>query len=103
MGGVVHHVEDGAHCVFADDPVQFYRIDGFVRVVFDGHDGQLDQLAGLLFQGHAFQDFFDFSLHVFVGGDGRFDDRLGCAGGDQNEYYGKKGYSENAFHDHFIF
>ena len=85
MGGVVHHVEDGTHFVFADDLVQFDRIDGFVRVVLNGHDGQLDQLAGLLFQGHAFQDLFDLRLHVLVGRNGRFDGRLGRTGGDQDE------------------
>ena len=85
MGGVVHHVEDGAHFVFADDLVQFDRIDGFVRVVLNGHDGQLDQLAGLLFQGHAFQDLFDLGFDIFVGRNGRFDGRLGRTGGDQDE------------------
>ena len=70
MGGVVHHIEDGPHFVLADNLLQLGRVDGLARAVLQHGDVQLDQLTGLLFQGHALQDFFHLGFHRLVGGYG---------------------------------
>ena len=70
MGGIVHHIEDGPHLVLADNLLQLGRVDGLARAVLQHGDVQLDQLTGLLFQGHALQDFFHLGFHRLVGGYG---------------------------------
>ncbi len=59
VGAVVHHVEDGAHLVLADDAVQLGRVYGLVGIVLQHGNVQLHQLSGLLFEGHAREDFVD--------------------------------------------
>ena len=71
MRCVVHHVQDGAHLVVADNQVQFGGIDRLVGVVLKGGDIQLYQLPSLLFQGHLSQHTFHLGLDGFVGGNGR--------------------------------
>ena len=70
MGGIVHHIEDGPHLVLADNLLQLGRVDGLARAVLQHGDVQLDQLTGLLFQGHALQDLFHLGFHRLVGGYG---------------------------------
>ena len=66
MGGVVHHIEDGAHLILADNLVQLGRIDGLAGLVFQYGNVKLDQLAGLFFQGHPLEDLFHLGFYRLV-------------------------------------
>ena len=71
VGAVVHHIEDGADLVLAEDQLQFGRIQRLVGIILEGHDGQLDHLARLLFQGHPAQDLLHARLDVRIARNGR--------------------------------
>ena len=89
MGRVVHHVQDRAHLVFADDPVELGRVDGLVGIVFQHHDGELDHLSGFLLERHVLEDLFNLCFHILVPGNGGSGGRLRRAGsgeyGQQDE------------------
>ena len=70
VGGVMHHIEDGAHLVLSDDFVQLGGIDGLMGIVLQRGYIELDQLASLFFQCHFLQDTLHLGLNGLVGGNG---------------------------------
>ena len=65
--GIVHHIEDGAHLILTNNLVQLGRINGFVGIIFQNGDVELNQLASLLLEGHTFQNLFHLGLNGLVG------------------------------------
>ena len=70
MGTVVHHIQDGTNLISAQNKLQLCRIKGFAGFVLQHGDVQLDQLAGLFLQRHAFEDLFHLCFNGFIGRNG---------------------------------
>ena len=70
MRSVVHHIEDGAHLVPANNGFQLGGIDGLVGIVLQRGYIELDQLASLFFQRHFGKHTLHLGLNGFVGGNG---------------------------------